>query len=161
MQISEISQKRSLVLNIRGENYKAQRLTKTNYLALGSLVRDKGKMPDLEAPGAKVELAEQMLVKFADPDFLKRLCYSLLAIFPTLVNNHLVWFQPEGGVTPPWGTTLEPEEILEIITAVAGALQDETAREKSVEILYREQLNLDKIAELERAIAELKTQEPS
>lgn len=178
MQSTSLVPARSLTISLRGENHKAERLTKTNYVALGSLVREKGRpMPNLENESAKRELAEQMLERFSDPAFLKRLCYSLLAIFPSLENNDLVWFQPEGNMTPPWGTSLEPEEILEIITAVANALQAafDSAQETPVEtdrintflpeeyvrvLRLQEQeverTKLAKIAELETAIAELK-----
>lgn len=51
-------------------------------------------MPDLEQDNVKKEVAERMMVKFSDPDFIKKLSYAMLVIFPTLANNELVWFYP-------------------------------------------------------------------
>lgn len=147
--------KRSLTITLRGEQYKAERLNKTNYIALGSLVWEKGKpMPDLTQPHIQTQVAESMLMKFADPDFMKRLSYSLLSIFPSLANNNLVWFDVTGDRIPPYGCDLEPEEILQIITAVSQALS--TAEKDALGIEHRERIA--KMAALEAELAQLREQ---
>jgi hypothetical protein len=148
--------KRSLTITLRGEQYKAERLNKTNYIALGSLVWEKGKpMPDLAQPHVQQQVAESMLMKFADPDFMKRLSYSLLSIFPSLANNNLVWFDVTGESTPPWGCDLEPEEILPIITAVSQALAG-TQEGSAIASAHRERIA--KMAALEAELAQLRDQ---
>lgn len=91
-----------------------------------------------------------MLEKFADPDYMKKLAYSLLLIFPSLSNNDLVWFNPGGATVPPFGVDLEPEEILEIINAVSNTLVPGIAERDTNPVIDQEQL-----AEIEaRAVKE-------
>jgi hypothetical protein len=69
---------------------------------------------------------------------------------------------------PPYGTALEPEEILQIITDVSNALTPSVqeavaAQTQPVEAINAERENERnaKIVELESAIAQLKNAKPS
>lgn len=151
----------SLTITVRGEQHKAERLTKTNYVALGSLIWEKGKqMPDLDQYSVKKEVAERMMVKFSDPDFIKKLSYSMLAIFPTLANGGLVWFYPTNDTQPPFGINMEPEEILQIITEVSNALAPSVKEAIAVQTQSQaERDRTEKIAQLKSAIASLETED--
>lgn len=112
----------ALEISIRGRSYKAERFTDTAYVALGNLVRDKRRssFPDLTNDAEKQQLAELLLDRISDDDYIKRLSYWLIFIFPSLPDS-LVWHN-DATKRPVYGLALELTEIVQIVSECAIAL---------------------------------------
>lgn len=112
----------ALEILLRGKTYKAERFTDTAYVALGNLVRDKRRssFPDLANEAEKQQLAELLLDRISDDEYIKRLCYWLIFIFPSLPDN-LVWHN-DPTKRPAYGMTLELSEIVQVVSDCAIAL---------------------------------------
>lgn len=119
-----------LEVSLRGKSYKAERFTDTAYVALGNLVRDKRKssFPDLTNETEKQQLAELLLDKISDDEYVKRLCYWLIFIFPSLPDD-LVWHN-DSTKRPAYGMTLELTEIVQIVSDCAIALAAKDGRSR-------------------------------
>ena len=117
-----------LKIFLRGKDYKAERFTDTAYVALGNLVRDKRRssFPDLTNDAEKQQLAELLLDRISDDDYVKRLCYWLIFIFPSLPDN-LVWHN-DASKRPAYGLALELTEIVQIVSDCAIALATKEGR---------------------------------
>ncbi len=116
------TQQKTFVINLRGTSYAAQRFTKTAYIALGNLIRDKqGNFFDPTDQANQRKIGEIITDRITDDEYLKKLAYWLLVLFPNLPSD-MVWYG-NTNYSVPFGVCLEPEEIISIVAEAAKGLQ--------------------------------------
>lgn len=116
------TQQKTFVINLRGKSYAAQRFTKTAYIALGNLIRDKqGNFFDPTDFANQTKIGEIITDRITDDEYIKKLAYWLLVLFPNLPSD-VVWYG-NTNYSVSFGVCLEPEEIISIVAEAAKGLQ--------------------------------------
>lgn len=108
----------SKTITLRGTSYPVERVTKTAFLGLAARLQQDG--PALSMDDRKS--AAKIALALSSSEYQRDLSYWLKFICPSLPDE-LVW--NDDRAVPAYGTTLEPEELLQLIGAYQALLPQE------------------------------------